>query len=422
MPIRKGTIITDGEKAMKMIKKLSSTAIAFIFTLTELSAAASFNGYGGLKGDLKSKEDSEFFDPIMNLTGFFQGQFNFSENLFFNTEMSISTDDVIDTKLTEDTRAVFCFDELSLTYVKNFLGATQFFSIFKGTYTPLGANQFLSQQFGISPVNSFITDSFYGNKCASPYSINGLGLSYSIRLNSSPMAFAGYFYKNNDNPDGLRQFNLDFRFATVRKYLTLDVLGGIGLPSKNKDKNDNDVILLVDEVYLHSGMNLLIGNYYTSSLFLQAGFSSLPVKKSNAKIEISDEQIFLLVEPRFHFKNSQMHISFFNIPAGQNEKMEFADGNLGFNINIFTENFFIRNKNIKFGFSTSFSYEERYLKDLQNLKDFYKDTCSVKTSPYLVVPVLSGDLSLMFQAKLSEFPAGKWKQNINFTLGYKSYF
>ena len=177
---------------MKMIKKLSSTAIAFIFTLTELSAAASFNGYGGLKGDLKSKEDSEFFDPIMNLTGFFQGQFNFSENLFFNTEMSISTDDVIDTKLTEDTRAVFCFDELSLTYVKNFLGATQFFSIFKGTYTPLGANQFLSQQFGISPVNSFITDSFYGNKCASPYSINGLGLSYSIRLNSSPMAFAGY--------------------------------------------------------------------------------------------------------------------------------------------------------------------------------------------------------------------------------------
>ena len=117
-----------------------------------------------------------------------------------------------------------------------------------------------------------------------------------------------------------------------------------------------------------------------------------------------------------------MHISFFNIPAGQNEKMEFADGNLGFNINIFTENFFIRNKNIKFGFSTSFSYEERYLKDLQNLKDFYKDTCSVKTSPYLVVPVLSGDLSLMFQAKLSEFPAGKWKQNINFTLGYKSYF
>ena len=153
MPIRKGTIITDGEKAIKMIKKLSSTAIAFIFTLTELSAAASFNGYGGLKGDLKSKEDSEFFDPIMNLTGFFQGQFNFSENLFFNTEMSISTDDVIDTKLTEDTRAVFCFDELSLTYVKNFLGATQFFSIFKGTYTPLGANQFAaiwnfaSQQF-----------------------------------------------------------------------------------------------------------------------------------------------------------------------------------------------------------------------------------------------------------------------------------
>ena len=68
MPIRKGTIITDGEKAMKMIKKLSSTAIAFIFTLTALSAAASFNGYGGLKGDLKSKEDSEFFDPIMNLT------------------------------------------------------------------------------------------------------------------------------------------------------------------------------------------------------------------------------------------------------------------------------------------------------------------------------------------------------------------
>ena len=69
---------------MKLIKRLFFTAAAFcVFAASGSVWATSFNGYAGMKGDLKSAEDSDYFDPVMNLTGFFKGQFNFSDSLFF---------------------------------------------------------------------------------------------------------------------------------------------------------------------------------------------------------------------------------------------------------------------------------------------------------------------------------------------------
>lgn len=422
MPIIKSTVLTCREKTMKLIKRLFFTAAAFcVFAASGSVWATSFNGYAGMKGDLKSAEDSDYFDPIMNLTGFFKGQFNFSDSLFFNTEVSISTGDVIDTKLTDDTEAVFCFDELSLTYRKNFLGKTQFFSIFKGNFCSLGSNQFLTQQFGIAPVTSMLTESFFGNKAASPCQINGLGFSYALRLNSKPVSFAGYVYKNYENESGMKQYNFDFRLAAVNRFLTVDFLAGFGAPSKEQ-KDGSDVFLLIDEIYLHSGIDLLLGSEWRTSLFVQAGFASLPLSSYNSKIEISDESLFLLLEPRFRLNNSRLHVSLFNIPEEQIKKTDFADGTMGLSINIFTDSLFFRNKNIKFGFNLSFSYEDRYLMDLSEFDDFFADSCSVQATPYFGFPVFSGNLTMMFQAKVSEFPSGHLSKNINFTLGYKSYF
>lgn len=210
---------------MKILKK---TLISALYSLCTLCVfGASFSGNAGLKGELKSSADSSTFDPIMTLTGFFEGQFNINNNLFFKTEMSITTDDVIETKLTEKTNASFCFDELSLTYVKPFLGLTQFFSLYKGTFQAIGTNQFLSQQFGISSITSSLTENYLGNKCASPYSVYGLGLSYVAKLNHSPLAFGGYVYKNNENEANENQINIDLRFAGALKNMTFDLITGL---------------------------------------------------------------------------------------------------------------------------------------------------------------------------------------------------
>ena len=248
-----------------------------------------------------------------------------------------------------------------------------------------------------------------------------MGFSYTLRLNSKPLSFAGYVYKNYENDQGQKQYNFDFRVAAVNRYLTVDFLTGFGAPSKD-NKDGNDVFLLIDEIYLHSGLDLLLGNSGRTSLFLQAGFSSLALSSFKSSIEISDEELYLLLEPRFTLGNSHLHISLFNIPQKQIEKTDFADGNLGLSINLFTDNLFFKNKNLKFGFNLSFSYEERFLMDLADFVDFFADSCSINVSPYFSLPVFSGNLTMMFQAKVSEFPSGHLSENINLTLGYKSYF
>lgn len=404
---------------MKILKK---TLISALYSLCTLCVfGASFSGNAGLKGELKSSADSGTFDTIMTLTGFFEGQFNINNNLFFKTEMSITTDDVIETKLTEKTNASFCFDELSLTYVKPFLGLTQFFSLYKGTFQAIGTNQFLSQQFGISSITSSLTENYLGNKCASPYSVYGLGLSYVAKLNHSPLAFGGYVYKNNENEANENQINIDLRFAGALKSMTFDLITGLGAPAKNKN-GDEDVIVLIDELYLHTGIDFLLGNRYSNSLFVQFGFNSLGLKKGDSNSSFSSEDLYLIFEPRFHLANSQIHLSFFNFPENQESRLEFIEGNMGVNLNIFADKLFIRNVDFMFGFNTSFSYDDHFLGELKEIKDFYSSGYIVKISPYLSFPVMSGTFKMMLQAKLSESSQEKWPQKFKLNLGYKSYF
>ncbi len=404
---------------MKNIKKI--LVIAAFFACAQSGFCASFSGNAGLRGDFYSAAESDYFDPLITLTGFFEGHFNIKKDLFLRTEMSIHTADIIETKMTEETDATFCVDELSLTYVKQFLGISQFFSIFKGDFESLGTNKFLAQQFGCGSITSFLTESSARNTCASPYSIYGLGVSYVARLNPSPVALGAYIYKNNENDADEKQINIDFRLAAALKNVAFDFIAGIGAPVKNKN-GDEDVILLIDELYLHTGLDFLLGNKYSTSLFVQSGFNSFGLKKGDSNSSFSTEDFYLLFEPRFCLANSQIHLSLFNFPEEQEAMLEFIEGNLGANLNIFTDQLFIKNVDVTFGFNTSFSYADRYLSDLKDIKDFYSSGYIVKVCPYLSVPVMSGNLKLMLQTKLSEVNEGGWQQNFKLNLGYKSTF
>ena len=142
---------------MKLIKKLSiATALFSIFSANMFSAA--FSGYAGIKGDITSNEASEKFDPIMNMKAYFAGELDFSPQFLVRAEFSIQTADVLDTGLFEETDAVFCIDEFSATYIKPFLGITQYISAFIGTFEPIGTDVFLQRHFGIQPITSMITE------------------------------------------------------------------------------------------------------------------------------------------------------------------------------------------------------------------------------------------------------------------------
>ena len=111
---------------MKKIRILLTVSI--LLTFSSICSAATFSGFAGIKGDLESDKASDSFDPVMNLTGFFQGQLSLTQNLLFRSELTLKTEDVLETKLVDDTGAVFKISELSLTWVKPFLSVTQYFS------------------------------------------------------------------------------------------------------------------------------------------------------------------------------------------------------------------------------------------------------------------------------------------------------
>ena len=238
-----------------------------------------------------------------------------------------------------------------------------------------------------------------------------------------------------------RQLNFDWRFATTCPWLTIDFATGFGTPLSKK-YGDKDVLLLVDTVYLHTGLEVLLGNRYRQSLFLQAGFEQVPIKSNDEENKLKDSEMYLLVEPRFTAKKCRIHLSFFNFPDSllkgsdydliPNRKLIFIEDNLGLNLNIFSDTLPIKNKNITFGLHTTLSFPGKYLFDLKikNLDDVKSllgtedddssNDYNVKIAPYLTIPVMGGTLHCMFQANITDIKDDGWEQAVKLNLGYKA--
>ena len=62
---------------------------------------------------------------------------------------------------------------------------------------------------------------------------------------------------------------------------------------------------------------------------------------------------------------------------------------------------------------------EKYLFDIKEDFTSLIDDYNVKISPFLTVPIMSGDLHMMFQATVSDFKSG-WEKAIKCNIGYKA--
>ena len=393
-----------------------------IFSAT-IQAETSFSGYAGVKGDMYSKKDAERFDPVLVVQSYFAGQLNFFKNLLVRGEFSIETEDIIETGPFTGTSAQFCIDELSATYIKPFLGNTQYFSLFLGTYEPIGSDVFLQRQFGIEPITSLITQSWLGLKGSTAYPFYGTGGSYILHLSKHPIATGAYIYVNKENSQSEYQLNLDWRFGTVNPWFTLDFAMGVGAPLLSK-QGDKDVLLLIDTLYLHTGIDLLLGNKYSNSLFFQAGFSNLQIKAGDDAEQMTSNQVYLILEPRIVTKKFQAHITFFSVPNDTVEKLIFVENSLGLNIAIFTENLPVKNQNITFGFHTTWSFKDKDYRDIFDEKlDLITnfDNSSLKLSPFIGIPAMSGMLHAMIQARLTDLSGNSWQDAFKLSIGYKSH-
>lgn len=432
------------EYTMKLKKyKLILAAGLFSILSIPLFADVTFSGFAGAKGDFGSSKTDKF-DPALEMQSFFSGQFSLSENVIAHTEFSLQTENLIDNSLFSRTPASFKIDELSIIFRRQLLDATNYLSAFAGTYEPIGSDTFLRRQFGIQPIASRMTESWLGLSGSVIYPTFGVGGSDVVHFNAQPIALGVYIYVNHELED-CYSLNTDLRFAGVYRFFAFDLAGGIGMPLK-QNETDN-AFIVIDTLYGRAGINMLIGNSYTTSLFMQAGISEVPFSKTD-DIAIDIENTYLLFEPRFKSKKCQVNITVFSLPQttvdgfkyiNDTDVKTFAITNssggtryeerfvnlhdtLGLNLDIFTDSLYISNKPFEFGINTAWTFPEKTIKDLCESPDKLLDDYHVLVAPYLSTKFYNGEIRGMLQVRVTDFMDEQIGSAFTFNLGYKTQF
>ncbi|MBO7583518.1 MAG: hypothetical protein J6T20_06980 [Treponema sp.] len=401
------------------MKKAILTA-AVIFLTAGLFAQAAFSGYSGGKINYATNEaQTQEYDPDLTLQAFFQGQFNFSQNMWGRLEFSLDTADFISSELFHETMAAFKIDELSLTFKSNSDSDANYFSVFMGIYDPIGSDVFLQRYFGIQPIASKITESWLGIAGSVLYPHFGIGIADVKRLMSAPITLGGYAYINHED-DLHYVFNTDFRFACVYRYFTFDFAGGVGLPISDNNKGQ-EAIAVIDKVLLHAGTTMLIGNNYTQGLFIQAGLFNIPVTKRNA-ITLSPDDIYLLIEPRLLLENAHVNLSFFSLPQDTVDQLIFVDDTLGVNLNIYGDSFSLGANRFTLGTNFSLSFTDKTFLDLAKPLELIKGDYNITMTPYMSTNFLNGELHTQFSIKFMKFVNARWYDAFTADIGYTAHF
>lgn len=246
----------------------------------------------------------------------------------------------------------------------------------------------------------------------------GVGGAEIIHFNTVPLATGVYIYVNHELEDSY-VINADYRFAGHFRYFTFDLSGGVGLPLI--DDNDNSYFR-IDTVYGRAGANILIGNTYTTSLFIQAGISEIKIKKKNNKLDFNEDSAYLLFEPRFRGKKLQAHITLFNIPQNSVNDFIFINDTVGANLNIFTDTIVVKNKTMTFGINSALSFPDKNINDLISEPDKIMDDYNINIAPYFTTSFYNGEVHFMSQFKISEIIDSNFGSAFKFNLGYKTQF
>lgn len=402
-----------------MTKKILFLAFALHFTGSLLSAEIFFSGFAGAKFDFNAKEDADTFEPQLKIQSFFAGQLNLSQNTIVHGEFSLSTNDIIDSSIFKETPATFQIDELSLVHRSQMVNATNYLSFFIGTYEPIGSDIFLRRQFGIQPISSKITESWLGLAGSVIYPLFGVGAADIVHFDSQPIATGLYLYLNNELDD-CYVFNAAYRFACVYRFFTFDITAGIGIPLTSQKYAD--AFIVVDKVYWRGGFNMLVGNAYTTSLFVQGGISDIPFSKRGDDFTLDEEKTYLLIEPRFHAKQFQADLTLFSLPEDTVKEFIFINDTLGANINVYTDNLYVKNKMFLFGINTSLSFPGKTFMDLGKPADLFTDDFSVGITPYLELKLFNGELHTMLNVNVMDIVNDAWYKSFKISIGYKSQF
>jgi hypothetical protein len=215
--------------------------------------------------------------------------------------------------------------------------------------------------------------------------------------------------------------NMNLRFACIYDYFCIDISGGIGAPLGTQTENDENVFLVIDKLYANMGANLLIGNRYRTSLFLQGGFSDVLFTKGTSSVKFDNDNTYILTELRMASLATRMDLSFFSLPQETVDSMLLIDDTLGLNLAIYAKYIHIGKGLFTIGSHLTLSVPEKSYDDITS-KDFFsdaKDTANLRLSPFLAVNLGTGTLHSMVRINVTDIVSSP-EDAVEFDLGYKA--
>lgn len=410
--------------------KKTFTAIIFTFfsIIFNINAISFFSGYAGGKLNYAANNtasSSGEYDPDLTLDAFFQGQFNFNEHVWSHVEFSIDTGDILNDTIFKGTDSSFKIDELSVIMNSQIESCSNYFSIYMGTFDPIGSDVFLQRYFGVQPLASKLTESWLGLSGSILYPHFGVGIADIIRFYKAPIVAGAYIYVNHED-DKYYVINTDFRFACMFRFFTIDFAAGIGAPAIT---NDADYSIAFSELYWHAGTTILIGNNLTNSLFIQAGLSNAPFNPKKNTLNFSSDNIYLLLEPRIKIKNGHIHVSLYSFPKSTANQLLFVDGTLGVNVNIFSDPVLIGSENMYAGGYISASLNDYNIytifkgeRGITSEGFFNNISANLSITPYISTSFLSGRLHTQVKIEFTKLISPQWYSAFSADVGYTTKF
>jgi len=404
-----------------IVKKIIGIFAAF-FSSTLLFAVdlPFFSGYTGVIENI-SNSTSNTFAPTMKTDAFLSSQLDFGGVFLVRGEFALKTDDILAKGIFQDTAATFKVNEISATFRYGSLTSSHFFSLFLGNYESIGSDMFLQRQFGIKPITSPVTESWVGLCGATLYPFYGIGGSYVIHF-EQPFAVGIYLFANNDEATDEQVFNTDLRFACVLRSFSVDFSAGLAFPHEQSiSETGENVVLLVRTETLHAGCNMLIGNRFAFSVFMQAGVSNIDINpEKTSKLTINADDMYLFFEPRIATRLFTANLSAYSIPQESVDNMIYLHDPLGANVSIYTDHLYIENVNFTFGIHTTLSFPGKTFMDIvDDYANMLTWTRNLYVTPFLSIPLFSGTLKFSASANCLSIPDEGFSA-FNGTIGYKA--
>ena len=411
-----------------MMKKLA--ALIFATAISSSAFALSFNFNHGLMATMTST-GGKSFEPAAQLDGFCSGQLNLGKYFTLRGEFSFRTDYFgKDPEPVEDIDATFNLNEVSFNFIRPFAGVTHSFSLFAGTFEPVGSGLLLQRQFGVKSFGSRLTESYLGQKSGNIYDFFGYGGAYTARFGFAPICAGFVICSNDKNLGDHDQIVGNLRLALSYRYLQLEASAGCGMYFDNKDSNGNKCIIYIDSSYLHAGVDMLLGDRDNISVLLQCGFDNYPIKEglsvtggdSNKETDFDIEDCYVLVEPRVKHKNVTLSTTVFNIPDKRREKLYLIENAAGIAQKIEVNAVNLWGADVSVGAIGMLSFSGKDLTDFKYLvnggyTDELKDFAYLKICPYIDMHFMKGTFKTVCQINTTKLKNSEG-QAIKLNMGY----